>query len=144
MKHTEGNCGECRFKASQADDTLSDWFWTVVKTKPRFSNVHIAWSWRGETDQNRFFEEGRSFCRWPDSLHNKMDAQRRAWSWALDLFEQIDGKYVLNPETMNDIWEETKRAGWADRIQQGIYVGGKKIDLGHFQLVRNKAGENRG
>jgi hypothetical protein len=146
MKHEAGQCPLCDFKLKQAHDTLREWFLSCVK--PEFPDCHISWSFRGQQDQMTFFKDGTSGVPWPRSKHNKMDAQSRACSEALDLFLLHENKALFPPSFYRDIEAHTEKSGWGDRIKCGLVriKDGKKTtyDRDHFELRVNQNAINRG
>ena len=91
---------------------------------------------RGETEQNRAFEDGFSDVRWPDGKHNKFP------SMAADV-----APYPYNPKNKEAFYYFAGYVqGVADRIGVRIRWGGdwdmdndlmdnKLYDLAHFELV---------
>lgn len=87
LKHEDGPvCSLCNAKLVQAHSVLRDFFNALKKSE---GSVHISWAWRNEEMQNKFFEEGKSRVKWPNSKHNSTTADGRPCSRAIDLF-QID------------------------------------------------------
>lgn len=129
--HTQDTaCPLCEEKLETAHPDLAAWYRTSVK--PAHPDAHISWAWRGEQDQERAFEDGKTQLRWPRSPHNHM-ADGKPCSYALDLFE-IDDTYqaLFRPKFYVQINDENEIA------QLPIQWGGKWKRLGdgdHFQLL---------
>ncbi len=87
MKHSNAPklCPGCEEKLKGVHHALAAVFRDVIK--PRFRSCHISDGWRGEEEQNKAFEEGKSLLKWPNSAHNKLDDQGNPCSLAIDLFE---------------------------------------------------------
>jgi hypothetical protein len=87
LHHTAGvECEACDEKLLQAHPFMRSWFKNKVKAK--YVNCHISWSWRGKSDQNKFYADGKTKAMWPNSPHNQV-VDEKPCSYALDLF-QID------------------------------------------------------
>lgn len=133
MHHKSGeSCPLCELKLSQAHPEIANWFRFRVKVK--WPNAHVAWAFRGEEDQNKAFSEGKSKLKWPESKHNRTDAQGRPCSYALDLFQIDDGKAIFSQEWYLDVWEKVQRD--ASPIRWG---GTWKSfpDFPHFEIREN-------
>lgn len=87
MKHDyEKICPSCEEKLKEAHALLGEWFHEM---KEIYSNLHISWSYRDETNQNNYFAQGRSQLKYPYSLHNKTDSEGKPCSLALDVFQLV-------------------------------------------------------
>lgn len=122
--HIDGpTCPGCDLKLAQADQRLQDWFNNNVK--PKYPSAHISWSYRGMTDQEQAFSEGKTQLHFPNSAHNKQPAM------ALDLFSLVAGKALWPPKFFIQIN--------ADIIPSDqIHWGGVWKTLGdgdHFELL---------
>jgi hypothetical protein len=83
LHHTDAPaCPLCEEKLRTAHSVMADWFRRIKK---QFENVHISWAYRGAEDQERFFKEGKTRCRFPKSAHNYA-INGKPCSLALDLF----------------------------------------------------------
>lgn len=143
-----GICDGCQKKLEQAHPQLVDWYNNLIK--PKFLNSHISWAFRGPSDQQLAFEEGKSMCKWPKSPHNQTVAKDESLPFdpavyglnskpealALDLFEIIDGRALFSPKFYLDIHELNTAQGLP------IKWGGIFKSLGdadHFQLMLDSA-----
>lgn len=73
-----------------------------------------------------------SLVRWPNSKHNKKDAQCRASSEALDLFRLTDKGADFSKTYYAKIAEHSAKSGYAGKIKWGS-MNGK--DLDHFEMI---------
>lgn len=76
-------CPLCNWKLKDAHPLLAAWFKSVKK---RYVNVHIAWAFRSQADQDKMVREKKSLANWPNSKHNYMTADFKPCAEALDLF----------------------------------------------------------
>ena len=100
------------------DPILREWFEDLQVRRPE---VHIAFTYRGKADQDRFFREGKSRAKYGASPHNYLPAL------AIDIFFLVDGKYHLDKSWLESI---------AATLPKGIYWGGnfKSFkDMPHFE-----------
>lgn len=85
LHHTDDlACPLCTDKLQDAHPTMREWF---LMLKARHPSVHCSWVYRGPAEQELFFNEGRSRCRYPNSKHNQKPSK------AIDIF-QIDADGV--------------------------------------------------
>ncbi len=87
-------CLSCEKKLQGAYPYMAAWF---RKIKVLFPDAHISWAWRGKADQEACFNAGTSAVHWPNSSHNRVNIEGHPESYALDLFQLIDGKAVFDP-----------------------------------------------
>ena len=128
--HTnEPVCPLCDFKLKTAHPYLGLWF---RKLKARYPSAHISWAWRGQIDQDKFFDEGKTKVRFPHSKHNNMKGSL-PYSLALDLFqEDDDGNARFSP-----LWYAKVNAE-NEAEKEPIVWGGRFKHLGdgdHFELT---------
>lgn len=71
-------CPLCVEKLHDADPALHDIY---LQVKAEFPDAHISWTFRDEANQNQFFQDGKTRCRWPNSKHNRKPSR------AMDLFQ---------------------------------------------------------
>jgi hypothetical protein len=126
--HAAGaECPLCDFKLKQAHPYMVDWFHSLKK---KYINVHVAWAWRDQTDQNQCFLDGKTKLQWPFSPHNHMKDDQ-PFSLALDLFqEDEDGVARWSKPFFTKVNDENEAAN------EPIRWGGKFKTLGdsnHFQ-----------
>lgn len=90
-------CPLCEAKLDQSDSFLADWY--RKKVKMRWSDAHVSWSYRNETDQNQCVAEGKSKLLYPLSAHNYTDPTTgKPMARALDLFQiQAGGHAIWSP-----------------------------------------------
>lgn len=136
LKHTDDKiCPLCEEKLKSAHGTMADWFRVI---KAEFPTAHISWSYRGKDDQDKAYSEGASQVKWPNSRHNKTEANGAACSEALDLFELKNDRAVFDPVFYVAVEQYTEKSAWDDRVQCGLTIVAKgrrmKADRGHFQL----------
>lgn len=126
--HQDGEtCPGCELKLDEAHPYLAQWF--REKVKPKYPNAHVAWSYRGEADQNAAVSEGRSEQPYPQSAHNHTE-NGKPCSYALDLFEQVQGKGLWSPGFYSSVNADIDKEGLP------IFWGGRWKKLGdkdHFQ-----------
>lgn len=129
LHHEPGStCPLCAEKLATADSRLITWF---LKKKEIHPEIHVSWAWRGQADQDRFFREGKTFLKWPESEHNHME-HGVPCARALDLFCLTDKGQA--------IWDEAFFARLASECEKDgdpILWGGNFRKLGdgdHFQL----------
>lgn len=126
--HQEGpECTGCEAKGKTALPYLFEWFKAKKRANPR---LHISCASRGFDDQEAAFNSGASKLRWPWSAHNRRKPNGEPESWALDLFEIIDGKAVYSPRTFATLNEENVASG------EPLMWGGNFKSLGdacHFE-----------
>ena len=129
--HTNGilPCPACTLKLEEADSRLGGWFWNM---KLKYPQLHIAWSFRNESDQHAAFLSGKSKLDWPSSKHNNM-INGLPCSLALDVFTLDDqGDANFNADFYEQLNEDTLEASYP------IVWGGSWItfkDLDHFELT---------
>lgn len=121
--HTPGTvCPGCDKKMIDASPGARAMFYFV---KEKHNDVHTSWVFRDEGDQNKFFSQGGSNARWPNSVHNKKPVR------CFDMF-QIDsnGHAIYDPKFCYQVEKELKEAGFE-------FINGRKFpglgDYGHFQ-----------
>lgn len=130
IHHTnDPRCPSCEEKLTDVHEKLRDWFLNFVK--PNEPDCHIAWGWRGQSDQHADYMSGRSKLDWPDSKHNNM-VNYQPCALALDLFFIGDDDRAYFPYTRyQSIADDTSKAGFP--ITWGGTFAHLK-DLDHFQL----------
>ncbi len=94
LHHSNGNeCPSCGEKISQACEYLRSWF---RRARVQFPDVHISWSYRGKTDQQKAYDDGLSRRQYPDSAHNHT-RNGEPYSLALDLFQlNAEGRAIYD------------------------------------------------
>jgi hypothetical protein len=127
LHHIDGpECPLCAFKLSQAHPEIARWFATQKTKRP---HLHVSWSYRGQADQDRACDEGKSKLRYPDSKHNKT-RDGKPCAEALDLFWLEDGVATFPPLVYRAIHEgnlaEAQPIAWG-----GLF---KFRDYDHFEL----------
>jgi hypothetical protein len=137
VPHTsDPTCPSCETKLCQAHVSLRDWFHKVKAANP---NVHISWSYRGQEDQEKAFQEGKSKLHYPDSAHNKVGQDEQPCARALDLFQiDEDGVARFSPPFY------AKLAAQCLDDRDPIRWGGTFKSLGdkdHFELASSSAVE---
>lgn len=129
LRHTADDvCPLCEDKLLCAHPRIADWFRRLKKRHP---NVHVSSSWRGQSEQNQLFKEGKTRAPFPKSKHNHME-DGRPCSLALDLF-QIDEDGVARFAPL--FYAKVNAENEADR--ELIRWGGKFksfVDGPHFEL----------
>jgi hypothetical protein len=114
-------------KLSTAHVRIADWF---RQMKKEFSNLHVAWAWRGKEDQERAFREGKTKARWPHSKHNHV-VDETPCSLALDVFQLSEGKAVFPIRYFAEIQRFNEARGnsvlWRGNFR-------KLVDADHFEL----------
>lgn len=81
LHHIEGPlCPLCEEKLDKVHPYMANWY--RIKKK-KYPNLHVSWGFRGRSEQERAFNDGKTKLHYPDSAHNKIP------SLAIDLF-QID------------------------------------------------------
>lgn len=127
--HQEGEaCSGCEMKLSRAHPKIADWFKEV---KGKYPDVHVAWAYRGEQDQEQSFQDGKTLLHYPHSAHNRVNEEGKPESLALDLFQLQNHEAVFNPIFYLKLWEEYCDHGI------GLQWGGLYRSLGdrdHFQV----------
>lgn len=71
-------CPLCEEKRRDAHPVLQGW-WERVKAQ--FPDAHLSWTFRDEANQNLFYLQGKTRCKWPNSAHNQKPSR------AMDLFQ---------------------------------------------------------
>lgn len=125
----EPKCPNCEEKLFNTHPVLVEWYRRV---KAKYPSVHIAWSFRGQADQEEAVKEGKSELHYPMSAHNKTDDKGIPCARALDLF-QIDDDGVARFSPMF----YAKIADDCEQSHEPIKWGGHWKNLGdrdHFQL----------
>lgn len=130
ITHSNNNviCQKCEDFLSYADPCIAEWF---RQLRTRFSQVHIACSFRNEKDQSIAYNTNRSKLQWPNSKHNFM-VDGKPCSKALDLFQLTEeGIAKFDPGFYNRIAQSC--ADHKDSIRWGGTF--KSIhDTDHFEL----------
>lgn len=89
--HNDGpECHLCNGMLRDAHPYLQEW-WKRVKAA--HESAHLSCVWRGASDQNKAYLDGKSRARWPHSKHNVTTPKGEPYSLALDVF-QIDADGV--------------------------------------------------
>lgn len=131
MRHRNDtlDCPRCKEKLHQAHPKLVAWFNEI---KPFFPTVHVAVSYRGATEQNEAFKEGRSRLPFPKSKHNATEGTLPC-AKALDLFNLSAEGVATFP------WPFYKKiADLCAQQKDPIRWGGTFKTLGdanHFELI---------
>lgn len=129
-RHTDqAVCLGCVQRLAEAKQELGNWFWVMKQHNPY---LHVAWAYRDEENQNRMHAEGASKLVYPNSKHNKTDADGRPDAEAIDLFEQYKGEGHWSKEAMTKVNAKSIELGYKMRW------GGDFKSLGdydHFELV---------
>ena len=69
-KHVDGpTCVACAVKLATGCHEIQEW---GLKAKERFHDLHFAWVFRGEADQQACVKAKLSTLNWPNSRHNVM------------------------------------------------------------------------
>lgn len=137
IHHKNGipECPMCEDKLKYADPLLAKWFRECVK--PAFPLAHISWSYRGKTEQDDAFKEGKSKLKFPQSQHNATDSDGKPCARALDLFElELGGMACWAWGFFRDIAMATRN------FEVPILWGGNwpaLQDADHFELPNKKA-----
>ncbi len=132
LKHIENQetCPSCDAKLSACHPYLKPWFY---KIKAKWPNLHVAWGFRNQADQNQAVLEHRSNLEWPYSPHNKI-VNGLPQSLAIDLFEQVGGRgkwdQLLFAAIYAYIKSENDKIFWGGSWKLNK---GKEIDSDHFQ-----------
>ncbi len=115
-------CPKCQemLYAYATDPVMREWFENLQVERPE---VHLAYTYRGKTEQDKFFREGKSNAKFGKSPHNYLPAL------AIDIFFLVNGQYYLDMAWLKSI---------ADTLPPGIEWGGRFKSLKdgpHFQLI---------
>lgn len=135
LHHTneEELCPMCEEKLKGACPTMVAWFRWLRSSR---RDAHVSWAWRDQEEQDRFYNQHLSNCKWPDSRHNAVDDRGNPSSEALDLFRLVNGKAEFHVDWYEEISNESKAAGlvieWA-----GDWEHFKEYD--HFQTKEKKS-----
>lgn len=124
-------CPSCEEKLKQAHPRIAQWFRDrKSSTSP---DMHVAWSYRGEKEQNEFFSRNLSKAKYPDSPHNKTK-DGVPCSRALDVFRlESDGTASWERYFYLRLWHDTE---WAsDPVLWGGNFTTQKHDDNHFELI---------
>lgn len=111
------NCG--------TDEALKSWFIIMQAKNPE---LHVSCSGRGEDEQNKAFEEGKSKAKWGESPHNYSP------SLAIDVFRiDSEGKPSWDSDWIKDtlIYEMPGNIEWGGNFKTFK-------DAPHFQRVQWK------
>lgn len=130
LHHTkDAQCPMCEDKLKTADPELADWFHEMKK---QFPQIHISCSWRGKTEQDKAFAEGKSKLKFPESPHNKAYPDGKPCSQALDIFALTqEGEAIFPKALYQKLWQVSKKDYamiWGGNFQS---IG----DANHFQLA---------
>lgn len=115
-------CPKCQemLYAYEIDPVLRQWFEDLQVRQPE---VHIAYTYRGKAEQDKFFREGKSKAKFGKSPHNYLPAL------AIDIFFLVEGKYYLDMKWLMKI---------AGELPSSIQWGGnfKSLKDGpHFERI---------
>jgi len=126
-------CFGCTDKMKWVHPFLVTWFW---KQKAKYNNLHCSDGWRGPSDQEKMFNEGKSDKHWPDSKHNRTLADHTPCSEAVDLFminEDGEGQWnrAFYQLIFNDITKDRLPIRWGGTF---ILRSGAK-DNPHFEMI---------
>lgn len=125
-------CPLCEEKLLNAHPLVADWF---RRLKGKYINVHISWSFRGQTDQDQFLKDGKTTLAWPKSKHNHME-NGIPKSLALDLFLiDEDGIAKWPPLWFAQVNEENEQ-NQEPMLWAGTWKTFKETD--HFELITVK------
>lgn len=132
-----------REKLKQCHPLLQD----LVNKASKFIPLVVVCGFRGESEQNKAYEEGKSKVKFPDSKHNKqpslaVDLAILSYGnkicWTNDdqfrfLGGVLTGIYYQNVETFNFFGFKLRWGGdWDGDFDASDW------DPGHFELVENK------
>jgi hypothetical protein len=131
MEHVKNtDCPGCKKRTDTACLELQSWFWKFIK--PNYPDVHVSWGYRGKEDQEKEFAEGATRAHYPKSPHNRTNPKNgQPESYALDLFQQINGKYVSDPVFFAKLDDISRKEGYC------LIWGGNFKSIGdsnHFQF----------
>lgn len=112
LHHTsDPECLLCDQKVSGCHPYMQTW-WKWIKSK--HPDIHVAWGWRGKGDQDIAVATGHSCDQFPHSPHNKVDADGKPCSDAIDIFQINDqGKDIWDPLFCSNIYTESSINGYA-------------------------------
>lgn len=129
LHHTDDLiCPLCEEKLKGVHEKLQAWF---LEAKKEFRNIHIACAWRGQEDQEKAYQEGKTRAHFPFSKHNHT-REGTPCSLALDVFQLVDGEAVFDSKfyaCLNDLNQS---------LNCPILWGGtfkSIIDRDHFELI---------
>ena len=84
LHHRDGaECPLCNWKLNEAHPVIADWF---HRSKKVHVNMHIAWAYRSQADQDKMVAEKKSLAKWPTSKHNARTDDLKPCAEALDIF----------------------------------------------------------
>ena len=130
--HQNGSfCQLCEEKILTLDPRLQPW---ARHFKQTFPDGHLSWGFRDEENQNRFFDEGKTRARWPNSKHNRMDGSGKPAAQAFDLFRiRPDGVPEWRAEYCMEVWTELQAVSPQGLLEwAGNWTGFRELD--HIQL----------
>ena len=125
-KHeNNGKCEKCNLMIYEGllHGTLSYWFKALQETYP---DVHLAHTYRGKEEQNKYFREGKSKAKFGQSPHNYIPCL------AMDIFFLVNGKYNADLKRLKQI---------ASEMPDGLTWGGSFkgfVDGVHFEKTNWK------
>lgn len=114
-------------KLQTAHPKLAEWFF---EAKKQFSDLHVSTAFRGQHEQEKAFQEGKTRARWPRSKHNHTE-NGLPCALALDVFQLQEGKAVFCAEFLTILW------GWTCAMGYSMKWGGnfkKLVDCVHFEV----------
>lgn len=124
---TDPICPLCEEKLKGADPRMVAFFRWVKGNHP---DCHCAWAFRGQADQDHMLQMRLTKAPWPQSRHNKTDANGNPRSQALDLFQLVAGQAVFDNGFYRLVFDELTAANmpieWA-----GTWTTFKEMD--HYQ-----------
>lgn len=128
-------CPGCEEKLTCGHPNIVIYFHMI---KIQFPDAHVSWVFRGQFDQDSFFDTGKTHQRWPYSKHNKMDGNKPK-SEAMDLFQiNKENRAVFSPKFYYDVNSFCEKNNipleWS-----GTWKSFRELD--HFQLKEEKEGD---
>ncbi len=122
-------------------DTLKPDLQAVLNEAIRYMDFSVIEGFRGEADQNKYFNEGKSKLRFPQSNHNKLPSKAVDLAPYPSLWSNI-GKFYELADVMfkaaNTLGVKLRWGG--DWSRDGDVTDQKFNDLPHFEL-KGKAGK---
>ena len=126
-------CNGCNEKLKQAHPILATWF---RRKKAKYPNLHIAWGWRGQVEQEEYFSAGKSDVHYPHSKHNARDSDGNPRSLALDLFQITeDGDATWSKPFFARLNEENRQMREPIRWGGTFKLRNGSGDACHFELL---------
>jgi len=106
----------------------------LLREAIKYTDFSVIWGFRGKDDQDRFFREGTSTKRWPQSLHNRRPSEAvDVAPWPIDWEDEKRFIYLAGV-IMTLAFQLDIPLRWGGAWKGEWNPPGVLNDLAHFEL----------